>query len=216
MYADPLSSIFGGHARPPLRRVAIVGSGISGLAAAHTLAGLADITLFEAGAYFGGHTHTIDMTLPDAQGQAVTFGVDTGFLVLNERTYPNLLALFGSSDRLHRVQAGERQDYDYLVDLFSEAQGADHARRFLVVSQIANYGMFLAGWCRAWIEHRHRYCNRPLKLDYYCNMSRSHYASAWKHELAETYGLKPVFAQLTTRFDYYRDGIERMAGATVH
>ena len=73
-------------------RVAIVGSGISGLAAAHTLRGLADVTLFEAGNYFGGHTHTVDVTLPCAQGQ-VTHGVDTGFLVFNERTYPNLIKL---------------------------------------------------------------------------------------------------------------------------
>jgi predicted NAD/FAD-binding protein len=77
-------------------RVAIVGSGIAGLAAAHTLQGLADITLFEAGGHFGGHTHTVDVTLPDAQGVATTFGVDTGFLVLNERTYPNLLALLAA------------------------------------------------------------------------------------------------------------------------
>jgi predicted NAD/FAD-binding protein len=76
--------------------VAIVGSGISGLAAAHTLQGLADITLYEAGDYFGGHTHTVDMTLPNAQGVPTAFGVDTGFLVLNERTYPNLLALFSA------------------------------------------------------------------------------------------------------------------------
>jgi predicted NAD/FAD-binding protein len=78
--------------------VAIIGSGIAGLAAAHTLQGLADITLFEAGDYFGGHTHTVDMTLPNAQGVPTTFGVDTGFLVLNERTYPNLLALFAALD----------------------------------------------------------------------------------------------------------------------
>ncbi|WP_066271686.1 NAD(P)/FAD-dependent oxidoreductase [Hydrogenophaga palleronii] len=77
-------------------RVAIVGSGIAGLAAAHTLQGLADITLFEAGDYFGGHTHTVDVTLPDARGVDTTFGVDTGFLVLNERTYPNLLALLAA------------------------------------------------------------------------------------------------------------------------
>ena len=74
-------------------RVAIVGSGISGLAVAHKLLGLADITLFEAGDYFGGHTHTVDVTLPTAQG-LVTHGVDTGFLVFNERTYPHLIALF--------------------------------------------------------------------------------------------------------------------------
>ena len=73
-------------------KVAIVGSGISGLAAAHALRGKADITLLEAGDYFGGHTHTVDVTLPTPQGE-VTHGVDTGFLVLNERTYPQLIAL---------------------------------------------------------------------------------------------------------------------------
>ena len=45
-------------------KVAIVGSGISGLAAAHALHGHADLTLFEAADYFGGHTHTVDITLP--------------------------------------------------------------------------------------------------------------------------------------------------------
>jgi uncharacterized protein len=72
-----------------MRRVAVVGSGISGLSVAHGLAGQAHVTLFEAGTYFGGHTHTVDVTL-----DGVTHGVDTGFLVLNERTYPNLLRLF--------------------------------------------------------------------------------------------------------------------------
>ena len=78
---------------PILQRIAIVGSGISGLAAAHALQGKADVTLFEAGDYFGGHTHTVDVTLPGAQG-LTTHGVDTGFLVFNERTYPNLIKLF--------------------------------------------------------------------------------------------------------------------------
>lgn len=73
-------------------KIAIVGSGISGLAVAHKLRGQADITLFEAGGHFGGHTHTVDVTLPTLQGE-VTHGVDTGFLVFNERTYPNLIAL---------------------------------------------------------------------------------------------------------------------------
>lgn len=72
------------------RRVAVIGSGISGLSAAYTLAPEAQVTLFEAGDYFGGHTHTVDITL-----DGVTHGVDTGFLVFNERTYPNLIRLFG-------------------------------------------------------------------------------------------------------------------------
>lgn len=75
-------------------KVAIVGSGISGLAAAHGLRGRARITLFEAQDWFGGHTHTVDVTLPGPDARLVTRGVDTGFLVFNERTYPGLIALF--------------------------------------------------------------------------------------------------------------------------
>ncbi len=83
----------------PGRRIAVIGSGISGLAAAWTLAdparSTADrVTLFEAGAYFGGHTNTVDVTLPGPDGQPATHGVDTGFLVFNERTYPRLIRLF--------------------------------------------------------------------------------------------------------------------------
>lgn len=73
-----------------MRRVAIIGSGISGLAVARELSAHAQITLFEAGGHFGGHAHTVDVTL-----DGVTHGVDTGFLVFNERTYPNLIRLFG-------------------------------------------------------------------------------------------------------------------------
>jgi len=75
------------------KRIAVIGSGISGLSAAYHLREQAEVTLFEAGSYFGGHTHTVDVTLPSPQGM-VTYGVDTGFLVFNERTYPGLIGLF--------------------------------------------------------------------------------------------------------------------------
>jgi predicted NAD/FAD-binding protein len=96
MYADQAPHLSPHTSQRPLR-VAVIGSGIAGLAVAHTLRGLADVTLFEAGSHFGGHTHTVDVTLPTAQGP-VTHGVDTGFLVLNERTYPHLLALLAQLD----------------------------------------------------------------------------------------------------------------------
>jgi predicted NAD/FAD-binding protein len=76
-----------------MRRVAVIGSGISGLSVAHGLSAHAQVTLFEAGTYFGGHTHTVDVTL-----DGVTHGVDTGFLVLNERTYPQLQRLLRELD----------------------------------------------------------------------------------------------------------------------
>ncbi len=71
-------------------RIAIVGSGIAGLGSAWRLQRQGHaVTLYEANDYLGGHTHTVDVTL-----DGVTAPVDTGFLVFNDRTYPNLVALF--------------------------------------------------------------------------------------------------------------------------
>jgi predicted NAD/FAD-binding protein len=77
-----------GHAQAK-PRIAVVGGGISGLTAAWKLRDTADVCLFEANAYVGGHTNTVDVHL-----DGIDYPVDTGFLVYNERTYPNLIALF--------------------------------------------------------------------------------------------------------------------------
>ncbi|HEX6735440.1 MAG TPA: FAD-dependent oxidoreductase [Azonexus sp.] len=71
------------------QRIAVIGAGIAGLAAARLLSRRHEVTLFEAGNYLGGHTNTVDVTL-----EGKTHPVDTGFLVFNEKTYPNLIALF--------------------------------------------------------------------------------------------------------------------------
>ncbi len=73
-----------------MKRIAVIGSGISGVASAHYLNKLGfDVEVFEAGNYFGGHTHTIDVSVDGER-----FPIDTGFLVHNDRTYPNLINFF--------------------------------------------------------------------------------------------------------------------------
>jgi predicted NAD/FAD-binding protein len=71
-------------------RVAVVGSGVSGLTAAHVLARSHDVTLFERDGRLGGHANTVSVTT--AGGRRI--GLDTGFIVHNRRTYPNLVRLF--------------------------------------------------------------------------------------------------------------------------
>ncbi|MFZ6815951.1 NAD(P)/FAD-dependent oxidoreductase [Undibacterium sp. Rencai35W] len=75
-------------------KIAVIGSGISGLSCAYRLSQAQyDVSLFEANDYFGGHTHTVDVSL-----DGHTYGVDTGFLVFNHKTYPNLVSLFKELD----------------------------------------------------------------------------------------------------------------------
>ena len=88
-------------------RIAVVGGGIAGLGAAHRLAAVHRVTLFEAADYVGGHTNTVDATVG-----GVTYPVDTGFLVFNERTYPNLIALF---DALAIPTAGSEMSFSVSV-----------------------------------------------------------------------------------------------------
>jgi predicted NAD/FAD-binding protein len=70
------------------RKIAIIGTGISGLTCAHLLSKTHDVSVFEANDYIGGHTHTVPVTV-----DGESFMIDTGFIVCNDRNYPNFLKL---------------------------------------------------------------------------------------------------------------------------
>jgi len=95
-------------------RIAIVGAGISGLVAAHLLHREHEIVVFEAGSYAGGHTNTVRVDTEDA-----THHVDTGFIVMNDRNYPNftrLLARLGVATQPTHMSfsvKAEDEDFEY-------------------------------------------------------------------------------------------------------
>ena len=97
-------------------RVAVIGSGIAGLTAAYLLARRYDVLLFEADDRLGGHAHTHE--LPGGQGG--TLAIDTGFIVHNARTYPNLLRLFGEL-------GVATQDTDMSMSVRCEGCGLEYA-----------------------------------------------------------------------------------------
>ena len=70
-------------------KIAVVGSGISGLSAAYYLSKNHHVDLFEKEDHFGGHSHTIDLNINTKK-----IAVDIGFIVFNFKTYPNLIKFF--------------------------------------------------------------------------------------------------------------------------
>jgi uncharacterized protein len=117
-------------------KIAVIGSGISGLSAAWLLSKRHRVTLYEQAGYLGGHSNTVDVRTTDAE-----LPVDTGFIVYNERNYPNLTALFrhlGVETQPTRMTFAVSCDggrYEYsasgLLGLFGQpanALSADHWR----------------------------------------------------------------------------------------
>jgi uncharacterized protein len=95
-------------------RIAIVGAGVSGLLAAHLLQREHEIVLYEAGSYAGGHTNTIRV-----ETERATHQIDTGFIVMNDRNYPNftrLLEQLGVATQPTHMSfsvKAEEEDFEY-------------------------------------------------------------------------------------------------------
>ena len=100
--------------------IAVVGSGISGICAAYILQKRHRITLFEKNDYFGGHTHTI--VIPGGPDKGVP--VDTGFIVLNERTYPHFIKFLS-------LLGVEKRRTDMSFSYYCERSGLCYASRTL-------------------------------------------------------------------------------------
>jgi predicted NAD/FAD-binding protein len=126
-------------------KIAIVGSGVSGLVAAHLLAPRHDVVLFEADDRIGGHVHTVDVAEPGGTSTAV----DTGFIVFNRKTYPNFLRLLErlgvaaqESDMSFGVRS-EARDLEYsgsgLLGLYAQPANAVSPRFQRMVADIFRF-----------------------------------------------------------------------------
>ena len=92
-------------------RIAIVGAGVSGLVAAHLLHREHDVSIFEAADWIGGHTHTVRVDAADG-----AYDVDTGFIVMNDRNYPNferLLSKLGVPTQASNMSFSVSDGHDF-------------------------------------------------------------------------------------------------------
>lgn len=125
-------------------KIAIIGSGIAGNTIAYHLNKTHDITVFEAGSHIGGHTHTHDI-----QYEGRNYSVDTGFIVFNDRTYPNFIALLNElgvawqpSDMSFSVHC-EKTGFEYngtsLNSLFAQRRNLFKPSFYKMIAEIMRF-----------------------------------------------------------------------------
>ena len=126
------------------QRIAIVGSGISGMAAGWYLSAQHDVTLFEADSRLGGHTATMDV---EVEGQ--TYAIDTGFIVFNDWTYPHfqhLMASLGAASQATEMSFSVHEtarDFEYnghtLGSLFAQRRNLFYPSFYRLLSDILRF-----------------------------------------------------------------------------
>ncbi|MDF2178208.1 FAD-dependent oxidoreductase [Aliiglaciecola sp. CAU 1673] len=127
------------------QRIAIIGSGISGLVCAHLLHKNNAVQVFEANDYIGGHTHTVDVQDEEGKEQAV----DTGFIVFNDWTYPNFIKLMDKLDvarqptQMSFSVTNEKQNLEYnghtLNTLFAQRRNLLRPRFYRMIGDILRF-----------------------------------------------------------------------------
>lgn len=141
------------------QRIAVVGSGISGLATAWLLGRNYEVTLFEAADYLGGHTNTVDVTL-----DGKTHPVDTGFLVFNRQSYPNLIAMFtllginSVETEMSFSVSLENPDMEWsgksLLTVFGQKRNLFSREFWSMISDVLRFNRESIGWLASHPENR--------------------------------------------------------------
>ncbi len=136
-----------------MKHIAIIGSGISGLTSAYLLSKKHHVTVFEKNNRIGGHTATVDI---EKSGE--NFAIDTGFIVFNDKTYPNFLALLSEigitkqatemSFSVHNCQTGLEYNGHNLNTLFAQRRNLFRPKFWSLVSEILRFNKL----CKAIFE----------------------------------------------------------------
>lgn len=127
-----------------MKHFAIIGSGISGLTSAYLLSKKHKVTVFEKNPHIGGHTATVDI-----EKSGVPYAIDTGFIVFNDKTYPNFLALLAEigigkqatemSFSVHNCQTGLEYNGHNLNTLFAQRRNIFNPKFWMLVKDILRF-----------------------------------------------------------------------------
>lgn len=178
-----------------MKHFAIIGSGISGLTAGYLLAKKHKVTVFEKNDYIGGHTATVDI---EKSGEK--HAIDTGFIVFNNKTYPNFLALLDEigigkiptemSFSVHNCQSGLEYNGHNLDTLFAQRANIFKPKFWLLVKEILRFNKL----CKS-IYAKQQYIEgltlgKFLQAHHFSDFFAEHYilpmgAAIWSSSLAQ-------------------------------
>lgn len=145
-----------------MKKIAIIGTGVSGLTCGHLLHKHYDVTLFEKNDYIGGHTATVDV-----QHSGINYAVDTGFIVFNDRTYPyfeKLLERIGikrkptqMSFSVHNEATGFEYNGHTFTSLFAQRRNIVRPKFWRLLYDIVRFNKL----CKA-LHAKGQYCEQSL------------------------------------------------------
>ncbi len=179
-----------------MSRIAVIGSGISGLTSAWLLSDQHQITLFEANDYLGGHTATVDVMVGGKQ-----HAVDTGFIVFNDRTYPNfrrLLARIGIEARatqmsfsVHQARTGLEYNGHTLGSMFAQRANLLSPRFYGFLAEIVRFNLLCKKIIRGGELSEHETLGAFLDRYGFSDFFAGHYilpmvAAIWSSSLADS------------------------------
>lgn len=127
-----------------MKNIAIIGSGVSGLTAAYLLSKKHKVTVFEKNSRIGGHTATVDI-----EKSGISYAIDTGFIVFNDKTYPNFLALLSEigiskqatemSFSVHNCSTGMEYNGHNLNTLFAQRRNIFSPKFWILIKEILRF-----------------------------------------------------------------------------
>ena len=155
----------------PRQRIAVVGGGVAGIVAAYLLQQRHEVTLFEQNDYLGGHTNTVEIT----SGPDAGVGIDTGFIVLNDATYPlfeRFLETLGVATRDAEMSFGFQCLTTGLVYAGNDLNGLFAQRRNLVSPSFLRFLLEIARFGRQGRDDLKKGGLPPLTLGEYLERGR--------------------------------------------
>lgn len=178
-----------------MKNIAVIGSGIAGLTAAYLLSKKHKVTVFEKNDYIGGHTATVDVTVEGKE-----YAIDTGFIVFNDRTYPNFLALLNEigvskqktemSFSVRNCQSGLEYNGHNLNTLFAQRSNIFNPKFWGLIKEIVRFN----NTCKT-IYQSHQYQDKLtlgefLKINQFSDYFADHYilpmgAAIWSTSLEQ-------------------------------